>query len=282
MPDRRVHGPAREPAMSPPGGGQAPREAAHQYAEAGWPVFPCGEGSKLPATEHGFHDATTDHRQIDRWWSRSPARNVAIATGAPGPDVVDVDRHGDKSGFPALRKLAQAGLTGQPRAMVRTPSGGAHLYYAGTEHQHNGHIEAAHVDFRSNGGYVLAPPSQVNGRPYVVVSHQPSADTFNWAQAKELLDPQPQRREWQPRPGSGQQDLSHLARLVAGKAEGGRNEALFWAACRAAEAGRTDVFPELATSALAAGLPRREVERTLASAERTAGGRPFEREREAG
>jgi hypothetical protein len=259
------------------------QQAAHRYAEHGWPVFPCVPGEKIPATAHGFHDATADHGQIQRWWARNPERNVGIATGAPGPDVLDIDRHGEASGFPALRRLSEAGLTGQPQAMVRTPSGGAHLYYRGTEHQGNGHLEAAHVDFRSNGGYVVAPPSQIGGRPYEVVSHQASGDTFDWARARQLLDPQPQQARcvWAPRPASGHQDLSHLARLVASKAEGGRNEALFWAACRAAEAGRTDVFPELAAAAQSAGLPPREVEVTLASAARTAArepARPFERE----
>jgi Bifunctional DNA primase/polymerase, N-terminal len=260
------------------------QEAAHRYAEHGWPVFPCIPGEKIPATAHGYQDATTDHGQIHRWWSRNPDRNVAIATGAPGPDVLDIDRHGEASGFASLRRLEEAGLTGQPRATVRTPSGGAHLYYAGTEYQGNGHIDAAHVDFRSRGGYVVAAPSRVAGRPYEVVSHQASADTFDWAKARELLDPHPEgkRREWQPRPGGSRQDLSHLARLVASTGEGGRNAALFWAACRAAEAGRTDVFPELAAAAQSAGLPQREVARTLASAEHTAGvrepARPFERE----
>ena len=55
---------------------------------------------------------------------------MAIATGAPGPDVLDIDRHGEASGFPALRQLKEAGLVGEPQAMVRTPSGGAHLYFA--------------------------------------------------------------------------------------------------------------------------------------------------------
>jgi hypothetical protein len=254
------------------------QDQAHNYAEHGWPVFPCIPGEKEPATVHGFQDASTSHGQIEKWWSRNPERNVAIATGSPGPDVLDIDRHGDKSGFPALRQLKEAGQVGEPQAMVRTPSGGAHLYFRGTEHQRNGHIDARHVDFRSNGGYVVAPPSQVNGRPYEVVSHQASAATFDWGKAKELLEPQRERREWQPRADAGQRDLSHLARLVADKAEGGRNEALFWSACRAAEAGRTDVFPDLASAAASAGLPQREIDRTLASAERTAGGR----EREAG
>ena len=34
----------------------------------------------------------------------------------------------------------------------------------GTEHQRNGHIPGVHVDFRSQGGYVVAPPSTIAGR----------------------------------------------------------------------------------------------------------------------
>ena len=107
-------------------------EAAHRYADAGWHVFPCEPGGKRPATEHGFLDATTDHKRIERWWRAEPRSNLAIATGAPGPDVVDVDRHKDGNGFSAWNKLKQAGLTGQPMAYVRTPSGGFHAYYKGT------------------------------------------------------------------------------------------------------------------------------------------------------
>jgi Bifunctional DNA primase/polymerase, N-terminal len=261
------------------------QEAAHRYADAGWPVFPCLAGSKLPATEHGFQDATTAHRQIERWWSHDSERNLAVATGAPGPDVVDIDRHGDESGFPALRKLTEAGLVGMPGAVVRTPGGGAHLYFTGTERQRNGHIETAQVDFRSNGGYVLAPPSRVNGRPYVVVSHQASTDTFDWARAKELLDPQPQRREWQPAPGGSQQNLDHLVRYVA-ECDDHVNDRLFWAACRMVEAGQDARLPELIQAAYAAGEDRRgQAERTVESALRTIRGgpgkesnRPFERE----
>src|SRR5579859_4487703 len=67
---------------------------AMAYARRGWPVFPCQPGAKMPATRHGFRDATTDPQQIRWWWDRQPAANVAIATGAPGPDVLDVDKHG--------------------------------------------------------------------------------------------------------------------------------------------------------------------------------------------
>src|SRR6266536_3521243 len=75
--------------------------AALRYAQANWPVFPCIPGEKVPATRHGFLDAATDPDKITWWWSRNPERNVAIATGTPGPDVLDVDVHKDGNGFAA-------------------------------------------------------------------------------------------------------------------------------------------------------------------------------------
>jgi len=76
------------------------------YARRGWPVFPCLEGQKVPATRHGFRDATTDEQQITGWFGRDPGLNVAIATGAPGPDVLDVDVHGAAgNGYVALGRL---------------------------------------------------------------------------------------------------------------------------------------------------------------------------------
>jgi hypothetical protein len=245
-------------------------QAALAYARAGWPVFPCIPGEKVPATAHGFENATTDPCQIRSWWARNPERNVAIATGRPGPDVVDVDVHGEHSGFPSWNQMKREGLTGTPRAVIRTPSGGMHAYYEGTDQQ-GGRIRTAHVDFRAQGGYVVAPPSQVGGRPYVVVSHQPSNDTFDWQAGRKLLDPQPERqREPYERPaGARPQDLSHLARHVARQEPGNRNDSLYWAANRAIEQGRHDVLDELARAGQAAGLTERETDATIRSAVRT-------------
>ncbi|MFQ3588545.1 MAG: bifunctional DNA primase/polymerase, partial [Fimbriimonadaceae bacterium] len=63
--------------------------AALRYAELGYRVFPCWPGSKKPVTEHGFHDASTDAAQIEKWWSRHPTANIGIA--AEGMLVVDID-----------------------------------------------------------------------------------------------------------------------------------------------------------------------------------------------
>src|ERR1035441_5091066 len=72
---------------------RSPYQAALACARYGWPVLPIIPGEKTPVTKHGCNEATTDPRQIADWWRRNPGRNVAIATGAPGPDVLDVDVH---------------------------------------------------------------------------------------------------------------------------------------------------------------------------------------------
>jgi Bifunctional DNA primase/polymerase, N-terminal len=244
--------------------------AALRYAEANWPVFPCIRGEKVPATRHGFLDATTDPGKITWWWSRNPERNVAIATGRPGPDVLDVDVRPDGSGFAAFNRLRRAGLLDGARAYVRTPSGGLHAYFAGSE-QSNGRLAHHHLDFRSRGGYILAPPSQVSGRAYELLKHQEGRAGLDWAAVTRLLDPQPQHHP--ERTAGRQMDAARLAGWVAQLPEGNRNDGLFWAANRALEAGLTDLG-ELAEAARKTGLGEREITRTLASAQRRAG-HPF-------
>jgi Bifunctional DNA primase/polymerase, N-terminal len=114
------------------------------YARRGWPVLPCLPGQKIPATAHGYLDATTDDQQITAWFGRGQRWNLAIATGAPGPDVLDIDQPG------------QAG---------NGYLGGMHAYFAGSD-QHNGRLPSHHLDFRGTGGYIVAPPSQAGGKPY--------------------------------------------------------------------------------------------------------------------
>ena len=107
---------------------------ALDYAARGWPVFPCNAGQKTPATAHGHRDATTDPAQITAWFSRNPHWNLAIATGAPGPDVLDVDQHGPAgNGYAAFTTLTKAGLLDGAAAYVRTPSGGLHAYFRGSD-----------------------------------------------------------------------------------------------------------------------------------------------------
>jgi hypothetical protein len=262
-------------------GTDATLRRALAFAEHGWPVFPCHSGLKIPATRHGFLDATTDPEQITRWFTRHPGRNLAIATGAPGPDVLDVDQHGQAgNGFAAFNRLNRAGLLDGARAYVRTPSGGLHAYFAGTD-QRNGHLPAHHLDFRSAGGYVLTPPSQVDGKPYQLIKSLDGDSELDWAAATRLLQPPEQQQRPQPFQDPGG-DLGRLAQWVARQEQGNRNAGLFWAANRALDADRAADLSPLAVAARQAGLGEREVQRTLDSARTTsqalASGRDHEAE----
>jgi Bifunctional DNA primase/polymerase, N-terminal len=240
--------------------------AALRYAQADWPVFPCIPGEKAPATEHGFLDATTDPDKITWWWSHHPGRNVAIATGTPGPDVLDVDVHKQGSGFAAFNRLHRQGLLDGASAYIRTPSGGLHAYFTGSQ-QGNGRLPRHHLDLRSNGGYVVAPPSHVNGTPYELIKRADGHGGLDWASVTRLLEPEPQQQS--QRSDDRSTDAHRLAEWVAHQQEGNRNDGLFWDANRALEAGLTDL-EELADAARRTGLDEREIARTLASARRHA------------
>ncbi|MGP0028497.1 MAG: bifunctional DNA primase/polymerase [Streptosporangiaceae bacterium] len=254
--------------------------AALRYAAAGWPVFPtrpddtsCPGGRECQCKApfrgtRGCLESSTAPAVIRAWWRRWPQANVSIATGAPGPDVLDVDVKPDGDGWAAFNRLKAAGLLSGARALVRTPSGGLHSYYAGTG-QRNGKLPRHHIDFRSAGGYVLAPPSLVHGRPYELLDHRAGAcGHLDWQAATRLLEPP--RLAVRPH-GSDAGDLGKLAAWVAAQQEGNRNDGLFWAACRAVEAGHDDLG-DLVTAAVAAGLAEAEAVRTIASAARRAAG----------
>lgn len=248
--------------------------AALYYAARGWPVFPCEPDGKAPLgalAPHGVKDATTDPARITAWWSRRPDANVAIATGAPAVDVIDVDNKPDGDGFAAFNRLVRAGLMGGTLALVRTPSGGIHAYRTGTE-QGCGRLGSHFIDFKARGGYVIAPPSTVQGRPYVLTEHRPTGTPVDWARVKRILDPPRPPRPAPANPGRSARGAGALADWLSSQKEGNRNNALFWAACRAAEGGATDAdLDRLLAAAVGIGLAEGAARATIRSAVRRRG-----------
>ena len=130
--------------------------AARALARIGWPVLPVAPAGKLPLTAHGVKDASTDDVRIGQWWRKWPDANVAIATGAPGPTVLDVD---DLAAAGEL--VPELERTGAPQ--VATPRG-RHFYFAG---QAGGTINVGYGELRGRGSYVVCPPSiHPSGREY--------------------------------------------------------------------------------------------------------------------
>lgn len=137
--------------------------AALRYAELGYPIFPCRPGGKEPITEHGLNDATLDEDQICEWWSETPDANIGLRTD--GLLVVDVDPlpDGARNEFASdLEQLSDLLVS----AGTMTPRGGQHFWFRqpdGIEMRNTTGKIAPGVDTRATGGYVLVPPSVING-----------------------------------------------------------------------------------------------------------------------
>ncbi|HVJ07422.1 MAG TPA: bifunctional DNA primase/polymerase [Acidisarcina sp.] len=135
-------------------------EIALDCIRRGWHVFPCWPKSKKPMTERGFKDATTDEEIVRAWWEKTPDANVAIATGASGLCVVDID-HGLESADSLDGWLAAHGLPYTYAVRTgRRPEFGVQLYYSGEGLKSTGwRLEDGSGDIRCSTGYVMAAGS---------------------------------------------------------------------------------------------------------------------------
>jgi hypothetical protein len=244
------------------------------------PVFPCVPGRKQPLTTHGFQDATADVSTVQAWWRRWPDANLGIPTGTQsGVDVVDVDVHTSGSGFDAFERARSAGLADGWAWLVRTPSGGVLVYFLRrtVDEQRSWQVPRQHVDFRGDGGYIVAPPSRVTltdgeTRAYELIAlGQHRAGFVDAQRLRAFLEPP---RPTGPPAGMPARDArpDKLAAWVATRPEGARNHGLFWAACRMVEDGHSfdSTASVLGEAAQAAGLPEREAATTIRSAYRIA------------
>lgn len=164
--------------------------AALEYADHGYPVVAihgvrngkctcgnpeCKSPGKHPIYDknlqpHGPKSAATDAEKIHKLWTKYPFANVAIATGkASGIDVIDIDVKNGKSGADTIAEKAKE--LGQPvsKNTVRqmTGGGGWQLFYKYTGKIKGKARFAELLDSRSDGNYVVVPPSRhVSGKRY--------------------------------------------------------------------------------------------------------------------
>lgn len=137
-------------------------EHALNYAtEYGWKVFPLVQGGKTPLTSHGFHDATIDTEQIIKWWTKYPNANIGVSTD-DFLCVVDVDMH-NSDGLHSMQEWeAKHGDIGNT-LVAKTGNGGRHYYFMNTLQVKSAVNVLPGVDLRAKGGYVVAPPSVLDG-----------------------------------------------------------------------------------------------------------------------
>lgn len=249
-------------------------QAALQLAEEEIAVFPCIPNGKEPLVPWR-QAASTDPEVIARWFEKWPTANLAMPTGFTGGgrrsvEVLDIDIRDGGNGLEIAENLQRQGVIANAFVCVRTPSGGLHYWFR-PEYQSGGSLRGQYVDFKANGGYVLVPPSVINGKSYgYIFRHKvtPEHKAIDWNAVRE----QYRKESLGTAPdGNYVQDIEVLAEKFLVKVqEGNRNNALFWAACRAFEAGIKNVTP-LVVAAKSIGLEKDEIKQTLDSAARRHG-----------
>lgn len=137
--------------------------AAERYVRLGFKVFPLKPLSKVPLTEHGVLDATDDMDVLAHYVRNHPDANIAVGCGPDsGITVIDVDRH--HGGVESLKELIKKHGDIPQCPMAQTPQGGFHLYLGNDTRIGNSvGVLAKGVDVKSQGGYVVLPPSYWDG-----------------------------------------------------------------------------------------------------------------------
>ena len=152
--------------------------------------------------------------------------NVGILTGSKnGIAVIDIDNHNGVDGLGNLKNFLEMYDIELPKTnIVKTPSGGYHYYfklddkYNDTQFIQN-HPQLQGVDFQTHGRYVVAPPSNIDGKSYKVIRPVKLAELpEKWLEMftdKTITKKNKKReRKW---------TANLLGDIIAGCPEGGRN-----------------------------------------------------------
>ncbi|GAA2346764.1 bifunctional DNA primase/polymerase [Streptomyces kunmingensis] len=269
-----------------------PLDGALWLVRHGFPVFPCDhprtprctglhkrcDGSRGKHPTVAFTRAwTLDERKVHETFSRG-FRNPAVAVGAcSGPEgsrllVVDSDRHG------AIEDVASARGEQWPATMRVWTAKGHHDYLwapaalslgnglGQLQRQFDG-------DVRAGNAYVIGPGARhASGFRYRLEDpERPPAVAPAWLLDALITKPTfaARRTHWRDVSHPALGDARGLVAFVLESRPGNRNNRLFWAACRAAEAardGHEDARVALLEAAVHAGLTASEAAATIRSA----------------
>jgi Bifunctional DNA primase/polymerase, N-terminal len=227
--------------------------------EFGVPVFPLRPSGKEPAIAkeqggEGFKDATRDVTQIRRWAAEYRTCNWGMPTGAvTGIFALDIDIKPaeGKRGDETLDRLMTEHGPLPDTVTTLTTTGGMHLWFRlpeGATIKSSSEKHGSGFDVKAEGGYLVIPPSQINGRAYQFeASGDPSevgiAQAPAWLIELLTAKPEPEKND----------------------REAGTQRAVDWIASIAEGNALHDSLRDLAAHYAAKGLPFGEICRLLES-----------------
>jgi hypothetical protein len=199
------------------------RAPAFALLARGWSVIPIEARGKRPIVPWlEYQSRLATEKEVEAWFGGRRNPNLGIVTGALSNLVVlDVDARHDGSQSLALLELEHGTLPDTVEA--QTGGGGRHIYFVhpgGVVHNRAG--LAAGIDFRGDGGCVIAPPSlHPSGRRYQWVPRRSPQEMELAALPPWLL------RFVHPSDSRAGHPLEHWRHLVReGVDEGSRNSTL--------------------------------------------------------
>ncbi|MBC7341179.1 MAG: bifunctional DNA primase/polymerase [Clostridia bacterium] len=144
---------------------------AYEYYKQGFAIIPVARSKKpLVRWEELQHRKPTSE-EITAWWRRWPKANIGLLTGEINQLIV-LDADG-REGLATLR-----GKPLPPTPCARTGGGGLHYYFRHPGYPVQNFVrKLPGLDFRGDGGYVLAPPSL-----------HPSGKRYEWVTGLALFE----------------------------------------------------------------------------------------------
>lgn len=139
------------------------KDQALLYIELGWSVIPVGNDKKPLVKWQQYQTKLPSKNEVIDWFDKYPKANIAIVTGKiSGIMVVDIDPRngGSDQDFKLIKTL-----------IASTGGGGYHYYFKYEPHIKNLKNIKPGIDLKTEGGYVIAPPSiHLSGNLYRWVS----------------------------------------------------------------------------------------------------------------
>lgn len=198
-------------------GGASCAQAAREYLNLGWSVIPIRTDKRPMIPWKEFQGRRPSESEVGSWFHGHVGIGV-VCGRVSGLIVLDVE-HGMEDAFPTIPKTLTAASQG----------GGFHYYFQYTEGVRQRGFKSGSVhtgDLRTDGGYVVAPPSDGSKGRYRWVVHAPLAQAPEWFASETTPTPVPLGGDSGAYPSRSEKLLAITRRVVE---DGGDFEAVMCA-----------------------------------------------------